>query len=91
MKPIWVVIWALLAVSASVINFGVDMAGWKEGATPQNALSASLAYALSPYFFAGVCLGWKKYRNLHSFFKFAAIISIALVFAGIGNIATPPT
>ena len=89
-KPMWVVIWALLAVSASVVNFWIDMAGWKQGVAPQNAVSASLGYALSAYVFACACFGWKKYRNLQSYFKFAAIISIILVLSGIGRFASPP-
>jgi MFS family permease len=86
-KPIWTVLWAVLAILAFAMNMMIELASWPKHLNPQNALSSAFGFAIGPFLMACLCLFFKEHRNWHSYFKTAAIIAVLLVFAGIGKIA----
>ena len=88
--PVWVFLWAVIALLTGIINVGADLASWPKGAIPQNAFAGSLGYGLGSFLLAGICMLWKQHRSWHSFFKVASIIGILLMFSTLGRISKPP-
>lgn len=80
------ILWILLALGLTALNFGLDIAGWPEGTNARLALGSSVTYALVPYLIAALCMLSKKYRNPSSFFMIAAILSGLLAVSGFGNL-----
>ncbi len=89
-STMWVIFWILVAIFASLLNFGLDLAGWsKAGPVPTTALAASAGFALGPFLLASLCMISGQYRSLHGFFKIAGIFALLMVCVGIGTIVPP--
>ena len=87
-NSIWVIMWIIIAVCATSINFAILLAASPKEFGMQIRIAAPLGFILVQYFIAGICTVWKKHRNLYSFFKVAGIMSMFMFFASLGQIST---
>jgi hypothetical protein len=79
----------VLALVATAVNFIIDLSLAPKGIPVGLAVSGSVGAVSVPYILAGILMFWKQHRNLHSFFRAAAIISVLLFFSYIGKVGQP--
>lgn len=88
--PAWVLVWAVIAITLGIINFGLDIGSWPRGTAPKSAFSGAVGYALGPFILAALCMISKQHRSMHGFFKVAGIVGFLLMFSSLGRIPSQP-
>ena len=88
-KGVAAIIWAFVALLASLFNFGIELGSWPASST-KSYYWASLGYASSPFILSLAVLFFREHRNAHSYFKAAGIMSLLVLFSSFGRVKPPP-
>lgn len=87
-KGVATLVWALIALLASLFNFGLDLNSYPSGAGKSYYYS-SLGYASTPFILSLAVLFFREHRSAHSYFKAAGIFSLLVLFSSLGKVKPP--